>query len=342
MRAPNRAESGETPDLVSTIIPVHNRGALLREAVASVLAQTHRPIEVILVDDGSTDDTPDVCRELAGQHPHLVRVLRQANAGPGVARETGRQLARGEFIQYLDSDDLLQPHKFERQVAALRSNPDCGAAYCYTRIYRIGELPSDNPWKGSGRTVETMFPSFLTERWWDTPTPLYRRSVCDRAGPWSPLRLEEDWEYDCRIAALGTRLVHCREFLVDVRDHDDHRLSRGTALDPERMRQRARAHILVYGHARRAGIGPDDPHMQRYARELFLLARQCGAAGLVDASRVLFDLAREASGPVRARGKDFRLYGLAAACLGWTTVGRLACWADRFRKLDPASVEDGR
>src|SRR5262249_59764809 len=117
------------------------------------------------------------------------------------------------------SEELLWPHKVERQVAALRQRPECGAAYCWTRYYRVGETPGEQPWKGSGRTVEAMFPSFLTERWWDTPTPLYRRAVCDAAGPWTDLRLEEDWEYDCRVAALGTRLTHCREFLVAVRDH---------------------------------------------------------------------------------------------------------------------------
>jgi glycosyltransferase involved in cell wall biosynthesis len=317
--------------LVSTIIPVYNRSALMGEAVASVLAQTYRPIEVILVDDGSTDDTPRACEQLAERYAGIVFALRQKNAGPGVARETGRQAAHGEFIQYLDSDDLLWPEKFTRQVQALRQRSECGAAYCYTRHYRIGQPPGGQPWKGSGRTVETMFPSFLTERWWDTPTPLYRRTVCDQAGPWSGLRLEEDWEYDCRIAALGTRLVHCREFLVDVRDHDEHRLCRGAALDRGRLAQRAASHVFVYGHARRAGIGPDEPHMQRYARELFLLARQCGAAGLGDEARTLFDLAREASGSRRGDGMDFRLYRLAARCLGWGIVGQLACWADRFR-----------
>jgi hypothetical protein len=88
--------------------------------------------------------------------------------------------------------------------------------------------------------------------------------------------------------------------------------------------------VLIYRHARRAGVGPEERHMQRYARELFLLARQCGAAGLGPEAHELFDLAREASGP-RAHGLDFRFYRAAAALLGWTAAGRLACWSDRFR-----------
>src|SRR4051812_45190032 len=121
--------------LVSTIIPVYNRASMLREAVASALAQTYRPIEIIVVDDGSTDDTPAVIAELAARHPD-VRATRRANGGAGLARESGRQLARGEYIQHLDSDDLLLPRKFEVQVAALRSNPDAVAAYGWTRLRR--------------------------------------------------------------------------------------------------------------------------------------------------------------------------------------------------------------
>ena len=105
--------------LVSTIIPVHNRPALLREAVASVLAQTYRPIEIIIVDDGSTDETGTRSGGLGGSHSE-VRTIHRENGGPGAARETGRLAARGEFIQYLDSDDLLLPIKFELQVAGLR------------------------------------------------------------------------------------------------------------------------------------------------------------------------------------------------------------------------------
>ena len=79
-----------------------------------MLAQRYRPIEIIIVDDGSTDETPQVVEELAASHE--VRSVHQGNAGPGAAREAGRQLACGAFIQYLDSDDLLLPTKFELQV----------------------------------------------------------------------------------------------------------------------------------------------------------------------------------------------------------------------------------
>src|SRR5262245_34526643 len=115
-------------DLVSTIIPVYNRPDLLVDAVHSVLAQTYRPIEVIIVDDGSTDSTPQIARDLADRHPQVIRWIRQTNGGPGRARQTGLETARGEYVQYLDSDDLLLPRKFELQVAALAIAQDSAAA----------------------------------------------------------------------------------------------------------------------------------------------------------------------------------------------------------------------
>ena len=299
-------------------------------------AQENLPLsalEIIIVDDESTDDTPDCIRELVAAHPEIIRTARQKNSGPGIARETGRQMAQGEFIQYLDSDDILLPQKFEKQVAVLRSHPDAGVAYCWTQYRKIGEPPFPEPWKRSGIVVETMFPTFLDDRWWDTPTPLYRRSVCDAAGPWSELRLEEDWEYDCRIAALGTWLVHCSEFLVEVRDHGGERLCRGYALDPSRMKMRARSHELILQHAQRAGINPSDPHMQRFSRKLFLLSRQCGAAGLSQESKKLFALAKVACGTVRARRLDFRVYSIVANVLGWVKAGQLGVATDETRRI---------
>ena len=319
-------------DLVSTIIPVHNRAVFLREAVASVLGQSYRPLEIIIVDDGSTDDTRQTADDMAIEHPMEVRVLHQQNSGPGRAREAGRQVARGEFIQYLDSDDLLLPDKFKLQVAALRAEPQSGVAYGYTRYRHADGRTETQPWKGSGERVETMFPSFLRSRWWDTPTPLYRARVCDAAGPWTDLRLEEDWEYDCRVASLGINLSYCEAYVAEVRDHGLVRLGRGGRLDPSRLSERARAHSLICGHAMRAGIGANAPERQHFARELFLLSRQCGAAGLGAESRDLFMLAKAASGVQRARGLDFTLYEAAAGVLGWPLAGSLACAADRLRR----------
>jgi glycosyltransferase involved in cell wall biosynthesis len=316
--------------LVSTIIPVHNRPSLLREAVASVLAQTYRPLEIIIVDDGSTDETGRQAEALSEAHSE-VRAIHRENGGPGAARETGRLAARGEFIQYLDSDDFLLPTKFELQVAGLRRCGDCTVSYGKTRFYGYGDRPTDVAWKRTGERISTMFPSFLQSRWWGTSTPLYRRNVTDLAGPWTELKNEEDWEYDCRVARNGGRLHHADVFVSDERAILGPRLSTTGSSDSEKLRNRSRAHMLIMDHAHAVGISHETSEMQHFARELFLLARQCGAAGLADESRMLFGLARKASGAERSRGIDLVLYGAGARLLGWRAMGSLACRLDRFR-----------
>jgi glycosyltransferase involved in cell wall biosynthesis len=311
--------------LVSIIIPVYNRAQMLAEAVASAVAQTYRPIEIVIVDDGSTDDTPQAIGQLGRVHPE-VRGFRRSNGGPGLARETGRTEACGEFIQYLDSDDLLVPRKLEAQVTALRREPDCGIAYGIPRYTDATGREIACTWKDSRQVHTTLFPSFLNVRWWDTPTPLYRATVCDAAGPWTALRVEEDWEYDARIGALGVRLVHVEEFGAVIRDHEHERLSRVERTDSRRLRDRARAHTLILGHARRAGVQTEAPEMRQFARTLFHLARQCGAVGLPDESRALMGLASSI-----APSWDMRVYALAGRAIGWTQVGRLGETLDRLR-----------
>jgi glycosyltransferase involved in cell wall biosynthesis len=314
--------------LVSTIIPVFNRAAMLRQAVASVMAQTYRPIEIVTVDDGSTDHTPAVADALALEHPGTIRALHVPNGGPGAAREAGRMAARGDFIQYLDSDDLLLPRKFELQVAALQAQPEAGIAYGLVR-YRDGsgsQIACD--WKPANQVQRTIFPSFLIARWWETLSPLYRRSVTDAIGPWTTRRLEEDWEYDCRAGALGVTLAFVDEIAGEHRDHPDGRLSRGAAGDPVRLRDRAAAHERITEHARRAGVDPRSPEFRHFARELFHLGRQCGAAGLGGESQRLVSLARSLSGTT-----DVRAYELLARAFGWRRAGRAAAWLEQHRSL---------
>jgi glycosyltransferase involved in cell wall biosynthesis len=107
--------------LVSVIIPVFNGARFLAPALESALAQEYKPFEVIVVDDGSTDATPEV----AGSFPE-VHYLRQPNSGPAAARNAGIRVAHGEFIAFLDADDLLPPGKLQLQVGYLVDHPEVG------------------------------------------------------------------------------------------------------------------------------------------------------------------------------------------------------------------------
>lgn len=316
---------GVVPRLVSTVIPVHNRPDMVQRAVNSVLAQSYRPIEIIVVDDGSTDETASVVLQMAAEHPREVFPVLTARAGPGLAREAGRGQARGEFIQYLDSDDELLPAKFALQVRALDAAPSAGIAYGPTAYgadsARTDLLPA---WKRTGEILETLFPALLADRWWGTSTPLYRRSVTDAAGPWLDMKVNEDWEYDARMGALGVRLVPVPGVVSREYHHEGNRASGGPWLDAARLRDRARATELVYGHAIRAGCGTETPEMKCFAQGAFLLARQCGAAGLPAESRALYILAGRAAPVQLGRARKYRAFGLAARVLGWRVTGLLA------------------
>jgi glycosyltransferase involved in cell wall biosynthesis len=317
--------------LVSTIIPVYNRPNMVKEAVSSVLHQTYRPIEIIIVDDGSTDETPAIADALATKYPDEVIALHKENTGPGMAREVGRQKAQGEFIQYLDSDDVLMPDKFELQVTGLRNHTGCGVSYGKTRFVQKGSLAEDIPWKRTGEKIRTMFPSFLQSRWWGTSTPLYRSRITDAAGPWMALNVEEDWEYDCRIAAQMVKLHYLPVFVSEERQRTSAgQVIRGNYDKPTALRQRAKAHEQILQYARKANIPSSASEMQHFARQLFLLARQCGAVGLSDESKSLFALARDASGKVRGAGFDFRIYQLGGRLLGWKAMGKLSCAIDNL------------
>jgi hypothetical protein len=318
------------PGLVSVIVPVFNRATALGEAVESALAQTYPDVEVIVVDDGSTDDTPEAAAALARGAPERVRVVTRPNGGPGLAREAGRQAARGEFLQYLDSDDLLLPRKLELQVSLLRARPECGIAYGICRELLPDGTPSSRPLRPSDRPIETIFPTFLLDRFWNTLVPLYRAELCAAAGGWSALRVEEDWELDARLGALGAQLGFVPEVLAVQRNHAPDRLSsRGG--NPAALRDRATARESILASARRAGMAAETPEMRHFARSIFLLARQCGGVGLAGESRRLFELARSASTPETAAGLDFRLYRLASRLVGWRLAARFGAALDRLR-----------
>jgi glycosyltransferase involved in cell wall biosynthesis len=139
-----------TGPLLSVVLPTHNRAERLPAAVRSATAQTFGTIEIIVVDDGSTDDTPAVVERLAALDPR-IRYHRIAEpSGAANARNQGIDQARGEFIAFLDDDDAWHPTKVERQVEYMTEHPDVGAVSCHYRIVFEGN-PRTYVWKGPTR-----------------------------------------------------------------------------------------------------------------------------------------------------------------------------------------------
>ena len=292
---------------------------MVRKAVGSVLAQTYRPIEIILVDDGSTDQTPGVLAELQCAHPEEIRVFRQVNSGAGLAREKGRQVALGAYIQYLDSDDYLLPNKFSDQIAALEAHPECSIAYgTSSHVHADGRVFAD-PSRHTAKQIDTLFPLLLVERWWHTHTPLFRRWISDAAGPWPDFR-PEDWDLEARMGALNPKLIHCGSLVSVQVDHEsENRVTRGPSL--QALKGQGEFLPRLYAAAVLAGVPPTSPEWSRFSDECFVCARQMHQIGANQSGMRLLQLAELTS---LRKGRLIRSYGFLIRALGPRLGVRLA------------------
>ena len=182
------------PPLVSVVIPTYNRSGLLRLAIESVLTQTYPAIEIIVVDDGSSDDTPAVAAAFAPR----ITYIRQANRGGAAARNTGLQAAQGAYINVLDDDDLMLPTKIEQQVQVLERRPEIGLVHCgYYMISQAGRKLEKVSFLPDGTLEELIV---LNPIW--SGAPLMRRECVERVGGYRPL-VVEDWDLWLRISLAG-------------------------------------------------------------------------------------------------------------------------------------------
>lgn len=195
----------ETPPLVSIVIAAYNAQSFIAETCQSGLRQTYAPLELIVVDDGSTDATSEIVRGLAAQDPR-IRLIRQANQGVAAARNRGIEAAAGEFIAPLDADDLWDPTKIARQMEHMRAGgPDVGMVYCWwVWIDADGSVLDRSPrWRVEGRVLERLVEVNFTG---SASVPLYRRSTVMAIGGYSTTLRDkgcqgcEDWDLAIRVA----------------------------------------------------------------------------------------------------------------------------------------------
>jgi glycosyltransferase involved in cell wall biosynthesis len=193
--------------LVSVIIPAYNAADLLDEGIQSVRRQEHRPLEIIVVDDGSTDQTPAVARQAGPE----VRYLAQANAGPGAARNRGIAAAAGELIGFLDDDDLWSADKLAVQVAMLRARPELDGVQ--GRLQRLVQVEGVN---GVGQWAALGSPEWAVS----LGSALFRRPLLDRVGRFDEsLRFTDDFDWLLRAAELGARIARHAEVTQFHRRH---------------------------------------------------------------------------------------------------------------------------
>lgn len=198
--------------LVSVIIPAFNAAKYIRQALNSVLAQTYRAFEVIVVDDGSSDATADIVEEFAKKDAR-VQLVRQHNAGVGAARNKAIRMACGEYIAPVDADDIWFPEKLEKQVACMEQYSwDTGLVYCWSRrVNEEGEFepmqdhsaPEDPFQKAEGRLRHPMVFRNIVG---NASVPLFRTAALAKVGLYLTRAEQggaqgvEDWDLSMRIA----------------------------------------------------------------------------------------------------------------------------------------------
>lgn len=211
------------PELVSVIMPTYNRARLIGETLDSVLGQSHRPIEVLIVDDGSTDGTADVIGEWSqarlNDPTFRVHCFRQPNSGAQVARNRALQHARGEYIQFLDSDDCLGGDKLALQVQVLRDTP---GSLVYGPWYRTPcgmTTGGEQTFAGLQRDFVRLC---LAGKFIAAHALLWPRSAVEQLGPWDEsLCAAEDGEYLMRAVCAGWGLRFCPGSWVFYRPPSD-------------------------------------------------------------------------------------------------------------------------
>jgi glycosyltransferase involved in cell wall biosynthesis len=202
----------DAPPLVSVIIPCYNQGKYLGEAIESILAQTYRHFEIIVIDDGSTDETGEVAGRYEG-----VRCVRQENRGLSGARNRGIEESRGELMVFVDADDRLKRGGLEAGVKAMREHADCSLVFGhYENIMQDGSLTlPPRLCAESEHYLELLRLNFIGMH----ATVMYRRSVLDKVGGFdTSLRACEDYDIYFRIAREHKIVCH-HELVAEYRQH---------------------------------------------------------------------------------------------------------------------------
>jgi glycosyltransferase involved in cell wall biosynthesis len=200
------------------IIATYNRAAFLDESLRSVLNQRYRPLEILVADDGSTDETRD-CVEMF-QHPAIQYLHLEHSGRPSVVRNRALELAKGQFVAFLDDDDIWQPNKIERQVEALRSQPHAGFSYTDARLIHSDGVTTDPVLKPEQRLGGAIFSALLLDCFIVPSTILIRKDLLDRVGLFDEtLAITEDYDLWLRLA-FASRAAFVDEPLAWIRRHE--------------------------------------------------------------------------------------------------------------------------
>lgn len=287
-------------DLVSVIIPTHNRAALLPAAIESCLVQTHAAIEVLVIDDGSTDDTE---RVVAGYDHPAIRYHRTPNRGGGAARNTGLDLARGRYVKFLDSDDALIPDALARQVAHDRALDDPRAIVTGDFLRCDAMLGKGSVWRAPDAVIAsgTYSLEMVIIANPMTSCPLYpRAALLDIGGFDTQVPIQQDYDLAVRIVLAGYRYRYFPDVVYRWRVH---------RLTPRVSQTRpgtAAAHVALIEHHHRLLVaafpdGPPPAVLTALGKKAAMTSLRVAHSGHLREARQLAALARNAPGPLGLR-----------------------------------------
>ena len=314
--------------VVSIIVPVYNREEFLAPCLQSIYQQDYKKIEIIIIDDASTIPIASSAKRIIQQSPFPIKIHRlRVNSGSGVSREQGRLMAIGEFIQYLDSDDLLSPSKLGLQVKALRADLNADVAYGRT-IYFSSSLPTNYNAPNLPNYFKTdceftkMLPNLFNSRLWATSTPLYRATLLSTVGPWSENRICEDIEYDFRVALKSRGLVYIPTTVALVREHDNRLINTSSN---HYFNDQIKGHASIAKHVYEQW--PEEisySEHTNFSLNLFFMARKAASSGLTKEMHSLLKLFRKVSHLPFKHKVRFKLFWFVCQVFGFKFAGKLS------------------
>jgi glycosyltransferase involved in cell wall biosynthesis len=195
--------------LINCIVPVFNGERYLGEALESILKQSYRAIEIIVADDGSTDETA----RIVSRYGERIRYLRQPNAGPAAARNLGLAAAKGEFVAFLDADDLWHAEKLERQMACFETRPELDYCLAHVQNFWVPELIEEQKIFQDHR-ISKALPGY------STGTLVARRALFDSVGRFNPaIKHADDTDWFLRASEHGAAMEMLPDILLYRRLH---------------------------------------------------------------------------------------------------------------------------
>ncbi len=219
---PNDPSIAKRP-LISVVMPCYNAAPYVEEAVESVMGQTYGNVEVIVVDDGSSDESASVVQRLAARYPGRIQLLHTSRMGPFPARNTGLKYCKGAFIAFLDADDWWLPETLEKLHRALM---DDAVDLVYCGWQNVGEGIQSEPYVPPEYEKEDAVATFIRTCPWPIHAALMPKSLVDRLGGFSERRFSAmDYDFWLRALALTRRIKRVPEVLAFYRWHDKGQVS---------------------------------------------------------------------------------------------------------------------